>query len=238
MTEAGPSPDILDVLVIGAGPAGSTAAIALARSGLKVLLADGSPGSDDQMNGDVLITGPALRGLASLGLRSPSFVRPVEAIDVRFGTRSRHVVDGPGAAIGEWMEWRRWLRQVAVAAGARYVQGAVTSVTRDSSDHLARIASGTGGGNAAVLPVLTRHVVVAAGARPVSDLGAVACPRHGLHPEVHRHEGAVGPDAGAHRARAGWSWTAAGLHVGAARPGRHGHYRDRHDRRRRAGLCG
>lgn len=57
-----------DVLVVGAGPAGSAAAITLARSGKRVVLADRAHFPRDKCCGDGL-TGPALRQLVDLGLR-------------------------------------------------------------------------------------------------------------------------------------------------------------------------
>ncbi|GAB3073607.1 geranylgeranyl reductase family protein [Corynebacterium aquatimens] len=56
-------------LVIGAGPAGSAAAIALARAGLSTLLIDGSPRNRDKTCGDGL-TPRAVHSLRRLGLSS------------------------------------------------------------------------------------------------------------------------------------------------------------------------
>lgn len=57
-----------DVLIVGAGPAGSAAAITLARSGKSVVLADRAHFPRDKCCGDGL-TGPALRQLGQLGVR-------------------------------------------------------------------------------------------------------------------------------------------------------------------------
>ena len=57
-----------DVLVVGAGPAGATAACALSRSGLRVVLADQHGFPRDKVCGDALIS-DALGALATLGLR-------------------------------------------------------------------------------------------------------------------------------------------------------------------------
>lgn len=56
-----------DVVVVGAGPAGSAAAIALARAGKRVVLADRARFPRDKCCGDG-ITGAALRQLQPLGL--------------------------------------------------------------------------------------------------------------------------------------------------------------------------
>jgi geranylgeranyl reductase family protein len=57
-----------DILVIGAGPAGSAAALACARRGLRVVLADRHAFPRDKACGDALIP-DALQALAGLGLR-------------------------------------------------------------------------------------------------------------------------------------------------------------------------
>lgn len=62
------SDDRADVLVIGAGPAGAAAAIALARTGRDVLIADRSAFPRDKTCGDALIP-DALRALDQLGLK-------------------------------------------------------------------------------------------------------------------------------------------------------------------------
>lgn len=56
-----------DVLVVGAGPAGSAAAIACARRGLRVVLADRAAFPRDKVCGDALIP-DALQALGALGL--------------------------------------------------------------------------------------------------------------------------------------------------------------------------
>jgi geranylgeranyl reductase family protein len=81
----------IDVAVIGAGPAGTAAAITLARAGRKVLVVDKATFPRDKCCGDGLTTA-ALRLLDDLGLdpgRIPSW-QPVHDIVVR-GPRARHV---------------------------------------------------------------------------------------------------------------------------------------------------
>jgi menaquinone-9 beta-reductase len=65
-------PDTVDVLVVGAGPAGTTAATVLARAGRQVLVVDKAPIGRDKCCGDGLTT-LALRELDALGL-DPSTV--------------------------------------------------------------------------------------------------------------------------------------------------------------------
>ena len=59
-------PNEVDVAVVGAGPAGSAAAITLARSGVRVALLDKATFPRDKCCGDGLTTG-ALRLLEELG---------------------------------------------------------------------------------------------------------------------------------------------------------------------------
>ena len=61
-------PSSCDVLIVGAGPAGSAAAIVLARAGLRVVLTDARTFPRDKVCGDGLIS-DALAALATLGIR-------------------------------------------------------------------------------------------------------------------------------------------------------------------------
>lgn len=74
----------VDVVVVGAGPAGVAAALTLARGGRQVLLADKARFPRDKCCGDGLTTG-ALRLLASLGLDPASVAswQPVDDVVVR-----------------------------------------------------------------------------------------------------------------------------------------------------------
>ncbi len=65
--------DIWDVVIIGAGPAGSTAAIHLARQGHGVLLLEKEKFPRDKVCGDALIA-DSLRCLGRLGLL-PTVIR-------------------------------------------------------------------------------------------------------------------------------------------------------------------
>ena len=71
-----------DVLIVGAGPAGSAAAVWLAQRGVRVVLADRQSFPRDKVCGDGLIS-DALGALSALGLREWVARRAVHAHEVR-----------------------------------------------------------------------------------------------------------------------------------------------------------
>lgn len=127
----------VDAVVVGAGPAGSTAALLLARGGARVALVDRARFPRDKACGDLV--GPrALALLSSLGLEPPAG-RTVGAM-VALGPSGRRVTlparagstyPGHGLAISRH-RFDRWLRDEAVAAGAEPVEGRVCSVRGDT----------------------------------------------------------------------------------------------------------
>jgi menaquinone-9 beta-reductase len=147
----------VDVLVVGAGPAGAVVAAALTRDGMSVLLADAANDTEDH---DVLISGQARRGLASLGLAEVALARPVKIIRLGFGGRAGRSIADAGAAVCGRAWLRERLRRAAADAGAVDVRGRVTAITRGAGCFEALI---TDVGNAALLVVTARHVVAATG---------------------------------------------------------------------------
>ncbi|MEZ5406533.1 MAG: geranylgeranyl reductase family protein [Acidimicrobiales bacterium] len=127
----------VDAVVVGAGPAGSMAALFLARGGARVVLVDKARFPRDKACGDLV--GPrALALLASLGLEPPAG-RPVGAM-VALGPSGRRVTlparagltyPGHGLAVSR-RRFDQWLRDEAVAAGAEPVDGRVSSVGGDA----------------------------------------------------------------------------------------------------------
>ncbi len=125
-----------DVLIIGAGPAGTAAAITLARAGRSVLVADKASFPRDKCCGDGLTTG-ALRLLEQLGF-APTLVpnwQPVDSAWVR-SPSGREVGfpfprdRGVFGAVAPRRELDAALVQVATAAGADVRQGhALTGIT-------------------------------------------------------------------------------------------------------------
>jgi menaquinone-9 beta-reductase len=182
--EPGPASDgdlTADVLVVGAGPAGSAAAAWLARAGRDVLLADAAPFPRDKPCGDGLTPravaelrslglGPWLRGRAvNVGLRAAGFAQEL-------------YLPWPGGSLPRFggaaprLELDAAIRQVALAAGARPLEeAAAVDVRREGGRVTGVVLAGAGAGRPGrggrTTTVRCRTLVVADGAR--SQLGRV-----------------------------------------------------------------
>jgi geranylgeranyl reductase family protein len=110
-----------DVLVVGAGPAGSAAARALAQAGLDVVLADRRHFPRDKACGDALIP-DALAVLRRLGLHQAvaERARLAHALDIYSPGGHRVRVAGPSACLPRAV-LDDMLREAAVSAGARFL---------------------------------------------------------------------------------------------------------------------
>ncbi len=124
-----------DVVVVGAGPAGSTAALVLARGGARVALVDKATFSRDKACGDLV--GPrALALLTTLGLTPPAGPQVGEMIVV--GPTGRRVLlparagrTYPDHAMAVTrVRFDSWLRDAAIAEGAEPVTGRVADAAR------------------------------------------------------------------------------------------------------------
>jgi geranylgeranyl reductase family protein len=110
-----------DVLVIGAGPAGSACAQMLARAGLDVVLADQHDFPRDKVCGDGLIP-DAHRALARLGVLAEVLARARASAQVGCVGPSGGRVEVPARlAVLPRRELDEILRQAALAAGARWL---------------------------------------------------------------------------------------------------------------------
>ena len=111
------------VLIIGAGPAGSAAALTLARAGVDVLLADRCAFPRDKVCGDGLIA-DALTALNQLGLRTTVLDRARVLDGVRVYSPDGKFVDVDGeCACLPRAQFDELLRAEAIRAGARFVAG-------------------------------------------------------------------------------------------------------------------
>ena len=172
---AGPAtrPDC-EVLIIGAGPAGSACARALARAGVSVLLVDQHPPGRDKTCGDGLIP-DAHQALARLGLldevmRRAQAVAHVGCIGPRGGR-----IDVPGSlAVLPRKELDALLLSAAQEAGARFEQARFEAPLEvDGRVVGARLKRGD-----EILEVPARWVVLATGAVPKALTAAGMCERH------------------------------------------------------------
>ncbi|MEO5821144.1 MAG: NAD(P)/FAD-dependent oxidoreductase [Vicinamibacteraceae bacterium] len=118
---------MVDVLIAGAGPAGSLAAIHLARAGARVLMVDRATFPRDKLCGDTLNPG-AMRVLDRVGLRSAveAVSRPLEGM-LLTGNGGVHVRGTYGRGLMARALTRRVLDQLlveaAVAAGVQFQDG-------------------------------------------------------------------------------------------------------------------
>jgi geranylgeranyl reductase family protein len=163
-----------EVLIIGAGPAGSACARVLARAGVDVLLVDQHPPGRDKTCGDGLIP-DAHRALARLGLldevmRRAQSVAHVGCIGPRGGR-----VDVPGSlAVLPRRELDALLLQAARDAGARFEQARFEApLEADGRVVGARLKRGD-----ELIEVRARWVVLATGAVPKALTAAGMCERH------------------------------------------------------------
>lgn len=117
---------MLDVLIAGAGPAGSIAALRLARAGARVVLVDRETFPRDKLCGDTLNPG-AIAWLAAQGLSGDVIdrARPLAGM-LMSGPRVAKEARYPAGIVGRAVLRRHldaWLLDRAIAAGARFEPG-------------------------------------------------------------------------------------------------------------------
>jgi geranylgeranyl reductase family protein len=146
---ADPARRRFDVVVVGAGPAGSTAALVLARSGARVALADKAAFPRDKACGDLV--GPrGVQVLADLGLRVPDAGQGSDLLAVGpSGRRSRlpaftgRSYPGHGIIVPR-LVLDHALREAAVAAGAVPVRARITGVETGRGGRVDAVVSSDG----------------------------------------------------------------------------------------------
>jgi geranylgeranyl reductase family protein len=160
-----------DVLVVGAGPAGSSAAAWAARSGLDVLLADSATFPRDKPCGDGL-TPRAVAELRRLGLSAWLSGRAVNRGLRAAGFGQTLYLPWPGGSLPAHggavprTELDATIRDVAIASGAKAVEGARAVDVEFSGGRVEAVVLRRG---ADTVTITCRRLVVADGAR--SQLG-------------------------------------------------------------------
>jgi flavin-dependent dehydrogenase len=114
---------MLDVIVAGAGPAGSIAGLLLARAGVRVLLVDRAVFPREKLCGDTLNPG-ALALLSRLGLHGGPLerARPLNGMLLTGAHATVRAEYGPGIAARAITRYDLdvWLLESAIAAGVRF----------------------------------------------------------------------------------------------------------------------
>ena len=138
-----------DAVVVGAGPAGSIAALVLARAGARVALLDRSSFPRDKACGDLI--GPrGVQLLQDLGLRVPDFGRGSDMLVVGPSGGRARLPAFPGRTYADHgvIAPRRIfddvLRSEAIAAGATPVTARIVEATRTSDGSLQTLTASDG----------------------------------------------------------------------------------------------
>lgn len=167
-------PASCDVLVVGAGPAGSACALQLARTGHEVLLADQHAFPRDKICGDGLIP-DAHAALRRLGAYDEVMSAAHHAAHVRCVAPRAGAVDVPGTlAVLPRKQLDDILCRAAQRAGARLLAPARFEAPLVEGERVAGARLKVDG---AVHEVRARWVVLATGAVPTAALAAGVCER-------------------------------------------------------------
>ncbi len=232
ITRATALPERCDVLVVGAGPAGSACAQRLATAGVDVLLVDQHNFPRDKICGDGLIP-DAHRALRQLGVYDELTALWQPAQHVRcVGPRGKHC-DVPGTVS---VLPRKVLDEVLVRAAQRAGTRLLTPWRFEAplEDARGRVAGARLRSGERLLEVQARWVVLATGAVPQALSAAGMCERHtpsgvalrtyvrhpGLVSSLHQLQFVWHP-----RMRGGYGWIfpcpGGVFNIGAGHPGSH-----------------
>ena len=169
-----PLPAACDVLVVGAGPAGSAAARTLAQAGIRVVLADQHAFPRDKVCGDGLIP-DAHHAMRKLGVFDEVMAAARRAGHVGCIGPSGRRIDVPGElAVLPRRELDHILCRAAVAAGARPLPPARFEAPIEEAGCVVGARLRTAGG---VHDLRARWVVLATGAQPQALIAAGMCAR-------------------------------------------------------------
>ncbi|MBA3598011.1 MAG: geranylgeranyl reductase family protein [Methylibium sp.] len=173
-------PAACDVLVVGAGPAGSAAACSLARAGFDVVLIDQHAFPRDKVCGDGLIP-DAHRALQRLGVHDEvmALAQPVQHVRC-IGPRGKHI-DVPGTlAVLPRRQLDLLLARAAAQAGARmFAPLRFMAPIEDAQGTVigARLRAAGEDNAPAQHEIRARWVLLASGAVPQALLAAGLCER-------------------------------------------------------------
>jgi flavin-dependent dehydrogenase len=132
----------VDVVVVGAGPAGAAAAITLAEAGRRVVVVDKARFPRDKICGDGLTTG-ALRLLEDLGVQPEAVGSWMPVHDIHVGGPAGHTVTfplprdrGQYAVVARRVDVDHALVERTRAAGAEVVEDASVTAIDDQPGHV------------------------------------------------------------------------------------------------------
>jgi flavin-dependent dehydrogenase len=160
-----------DVLVAGAGPAGSIAATELAKSGLDVGLLDAR---SETAAIDLLLVGTGQEILRTHDVALAA-ARPMDVMELRFGERPGRTFDELDALVVDAGALRAALVDAATAAGATLLTGTAYAIDRTDGGLRVTVATDEP-------PITVKQVVIATGtsstslaARPVHTGAGLSC---------------------------------------------------------------